>query len=299
MDYICEYILHPPHVEYNMRISDDRYNRDRLRFDLALRMMQHGARTSTIRTWTGLSDDRIRKLFRSYLAHGSSGAPRRHRGKSPQLAANFLQSATIGFEATTLSCLFSILGLIPKDTGGPLSLEQGETFCQAYEAYAVLHIRHRLSFEHAWFLLLTLLKDEELKLCGCKECGRLYLTDVARERAFSCGCNLHRLGWPRRRRMAKARSPDRLTQDMFVQPTDRPRPGKSAPAMDNTVATEADMNGSIALRTPQSSLSGGYAHGNNIVDVRLLDQSYASPSIETCIEGVAESLPRARLETTQ
>src|SRR6202035_1176967 len=106
-----------------MRISDDRYNRDRLRFDLALRMMQHGARTATIRIWTGLSDDRIRKLFRAYLADYSVGAPRRQRGKSPQLPANFLHSATIGFEATTLSCLFCILGLIPTEAGVPLTLE--------------------------------------------------------------------------------------------------------------------------------------------------------------------------------
>lgn len=281
-----------------MRISDDRYNRDRLRFDLALRMMQHGARTSTIRSWTGLSDDRIRKLFRSYLAHGASGAPRRHRGKSPQLAANFLQSATIGFEATTLSCLFSILGLIPKETGSPLSLEQGEIFCQAYEAYAVLHARHRLSFEHAWFLLLTLLKDEELKLCGCKDCGRLYLTDVAREKAFSCGCSLHRLGWPRRRRMAKARSPDRKTQDMFVRSPDRPRPS-SAQTMDKSVVTEADMKDPMALRSEQSPLSDGRTHRDTPVEVRPPDQRYAGPPIETCMEEVAESLPPARLRTAR
>jgi hypothetical protein len=46
-----------------MRISDDRYSRDRQRFDLALRFIQHEARTRTIRIWTGLTDDRIRKLY--------------------------------------------------------------------------------------------------------------------------------------------------------------------------------------------------------------------------------------------
>lgn len=201
-----------------MRISDDRYNRDRLRFDLALRMMQHGARTSTIRTWTGLSDDRIRKLFRSYLAHNATGNMRRQRGKSPQLAANFLQSAAISFEATTLSCLFCILGLIPREGEGQLTLEQGEAFCQAYEAYAVLHNPPRLSFEHAWFLLLTLLKNEELKLCSCNRCGRLYLTDAARMRASSCGCNTQRLGWPRRRRASgNTAAAGPMTRDMFME----------------------------------------------------------------------------------
>ena len=51
-----------------MRITDDRYTRDRLRLDLALRLIGHEARTRTIRSWTGLTDDRIRKLYRSYVA---------------------------------------------------------------------------------------------------------------------------------------------------------------------------------------------------------------------------------------
>jgi hypothetical protein len=45
-----------------MRVSDDRYSRDRLRLDLALRFIRHEARTRTIRAWTGLTDDRIRKV---------------------------------------------------------------------------------------------------------------------------------------------------------------------------------------------------------------------------------------------
>ena len=56
-----------------MRISDDRYSRDRLRLDLALRFIHHEARTHTIRAWTGLTDDRIRKLYRTYL-HEADGA---------------------------------------------------------------------------------------------------------------------------------------------------------------------------------------------------------------------------------
>ena len=54
-----------------MRISDDRYSRERLRMELALRFLQHEARTQTIRTWTGLSDDRIRKLYRSYMSEAA------------------------------------------------------------------------------------------------------------------------------------------------------------------------------------------------------------------------------------
>ena len=45
-----------------MRVSDDRYSRDLHRMDLARRMIRLEARTFTIRQWTGLSDDRIRKV---------------------------------------------------------------------------------------------------------------------------------------------------------------------------------------------------------------------------------------------
>jgi hypothetical protein len=62
-----------------MRISEDRYDRDRQRLELALRLLTHEARTQTIRVWTGLSDDRIRKLYRSYLWRAACYVPR-HRG---------------------------------------------------------------------------------------------------------------------------------------------------------------------------------------------------------------------------
>ena len=83
-----------------MRIYDDRYNRDRLRLDIALRFIQHEARTHTIRQWTGLTDDRIRKLYRSYLGTGSR--PTRHRGNSPQQAAHFMRTRRLRGETACL-----------------------------------------------------------------------------------------------------------------------------------------------------------------------------------------------------
>jgi len=35
-----------------MRISDDRYDRERSSLDLALKFLRHGARTQAIRSWT-------------------------------------------------------------------------------------------------------------------------------------------------------------------------------------------------------------------------------------------------------
>ena len=50
-----------------MRLTDDRYAGERSQFELALRMIRHEARTRTIRDCTGLSDDRIRKLYSTYF----------------------------------------------------------------------------------------------------------------------------------------------------------------------------------------------------------------------------------------
>lgn len=191
-----------------MRVSDDRYNRDRIRFDLAVRMIQHEARTCTIRSWTGLSDDRIRKLYRAYLLGQYAEPVRRHRGKSPQQVEYFLRSPALQFEATTLACLFSMLGLLPPPAGDAQTagVERGEQFCQAYETYLALHRPARISFEHASFLLVALNRSEELELARCEPCGRLYLRDVLGAEQVRCTlCHTPRSGWRRRRPMGRAR----------------------------------------------------------------------------------------------
>jgi hypothetical protein len=181
-----------------MRVSDDRYTRDRLRLDLALRLIRHEARTYTIRQWTGLSDDRIRKLYRSYLLDEASSDPGnsagllRHRGKSPRQAAFFFRNSDVNFHAAQLASLFVMVGLL----GGSAvrlesryrvgSLESGVLLCQAYEAYLDLHAPARISFEHAWFLLLALARHDEVGISRCGACGGVRLRDLLAKRKASC-----------------------------------------------------------------------------------------------------------------
>ena len=100
------------HEDPRMRISDDRYHRERARMELALRFLRHEARTQTIRAWTGLSDDRIRKLYRSYLGHARRQLPR-HRGKSPHQVAYFTRSLRLQEETALLASVLSLLGVLP------------------------------------------------------------------------------------------------------------------------------------------------------------------------------------------
>jgi hypothetical protein len=87
-----------------MRISDDRYSREGLSLDLALRFLRHEARTQTIPTWTGLTDDRVRKLYRSYMTRARRYVPR-HRGKSSHQVAYFARSIRVKQETVWLASL--------------------------------------------------------------------------------------------------------------------------------------------------------------------------------------------------
>jgi hypothetical protein len=176
-----------------MRVSDDRYTRDRERLDLALRLIRHEARTFTIRAWTGLSDDRIRKLFRSYVMNHGAQRVLRHRGKSPRQTAFFFRNAELNFQAAQLASLFVVYGLLSgTDLGVEQcyrvgSLESGTLLCQAYESYLELHAPAQISFEHAWFLLLALARREELGVAPCSVCGGIRLRDLLSKRRLACG----------------------------------------------------------------------------------------------------------------
>ena len=178
-----------------MRISDDRYSRDLQRMDLALRLIGHEARTFTIRQWTGLSDDRIRKLYRNYVLDRDEKTVRRHRGKSPRRIAYFFRTAELQFEATQLAGLYVLHGLLVGTAGRvePCyrlgSLDSGSLLVQSYEAYRALHSPARISFEHAWFLLLALGRQIDIGLRRCPACGALELCDpYARNGAGCVGC---------------------------------------------------------------------------------------------------------------
>jgi hypothetical protein len=175
-----------------MRVSDDRYTRDRQRLDLAWRLIHHEARTLTIREWTGLSDDRIRKLYRSYLVTPGTRTVRRHRGKSPRRAAFFFRTDDLQFQAAQLASLFVIYGLLCANFIGIESryrlgsLESGLLLCEAYETYLELHSPAGISFEHAWFLLFALARREELGLARCEVCGGVKLCDLLARRELAC-----------------------------------------------------------------------------------------------------------------
>jgi len=194
-----------------MRISDDRYSRERARMELALRFLQHEARTQTIRAWTGLSDDRIRKLYRSYLSQARRHLPR-HRGKSPHQITYFTRSLRLQEETALLASVLSLLGVVPAGTfvgvsaaasgaasasaagaaaaayaGASLpGVTRGVLLCQAFEAFRLLLPSAQISFEHAVFLAIALARGDQLRLGDCSDCGSLMVTERFPLRTARC-----------------------------------------------------------------------------------------------------------------
>ena len=91
-----------------MRVTDHRYQGEMSKFHLAVRMISHEARTGTIRTCTGFSEDRIRKIHTTYFRHGGVATVKRRRGKSPSQINAFLCSASRQSEATVLACVHKL-----------------------------------------------------------------------------------------------------------------------------------------------------------------------------------------------
>ena len=168
-----------------MRLTDDRYSGERSQFELALRMIRHEARTRTIRECTGLSDDRIRKLYTTYFRDAGETDVKRRRGKSPRQILRFVKNSRNRLQATTLVALFRAGLLIRIDADDAVhpcwprpDVEFGHRLCRAYESYLLLHTDPKLSFEWTWNLLQSISYNDELYLASCKHCDALYVQDA-------------------------------------------------------------------------------------------------------------------------
>ena len=192
-----------------MRLTDDRYASERSQFELALLRSQHEARTRTSRECTGLSDDRIRKLYGTYFRNTASGHIKRHRGKSPRQVSRFVKNPLNQLEATTLIALFCSGNLLKVDVDRKVypcwprpDVEYGHRICRAFETYRLLHNDARLSFEWAWNLLQTMSHNDELYLASCGDCNTAYVQDsYALDQKVCPSCEIAR---NRRRRPGSA-----------------------------------------------------------------------------------------------
>lgn len=162
-----------------MRITDSRYDRDRLRLAVAYRLIRHEARTQTIRQATSLSGDRIRKLYREYFKGQPMRPVRRRRGKSPRQMSFFRRSPVHELQAAALAALLRHCGFIsqPQALHRP-SLDEISRFCDVYEAFCSLCPATVISFEHAWHLWQVLVRIDEFVLARCPDCHGAWIRDT-------------------------------------------------------------------------------------------------------------------------
>jgi hypothetical protein len=201
-----------------MRLTDDRYSGERRQFELALRMIRHEARTRTIRECTGLSDDRIRKLYATYFRDGGKSGIKRRRGKSPRQVTRYVKSPEHQLQATTLVALFHTGLLVRLDADDKVhacwprpDVEFGHRLCRAYETYQLLHDNAKLSFEWVWNLLQCISLNDELYLAHCGSCEARYVQDAyALDRKICPSCCIESSTQPTRERrsLATVRTPD-------------------------------------------------------------------------------------------
>lgn len=168
-----------------MRLTDDRYSGERSQFELALRMIRHEARTRTIRECTGLSDDRIRKLYATYFRDSGNTIVKRRRGKSPRQVTRYVKTPENQLQATTLVALFCAGLLVRIDDNDRVhacwprpDVEFGHRLCRAFETYLLLHDNANLNFEWAWNLLQCISYNDELYLAQCRSCEARYVQDA-------------------------------------------------------------------------------------------------------------------------
>jgi hypothetical protein len=162
-----------------MRITDSRYDRDRNRLTVAYRLITHEARTHTIRQATGLSGDRIRKLYRDYVKGLRAAPVRRRRGKSPRQMAFFRRSPAHELQAAALAALLRQCGFLGQARlSFPPDLGAVGRFCDVYETFRALCPATVISFEHAWHLLSVLIRLDEFVLVRCADCQAIWIRDT-------------------------------------------------------------------------------------------------------------------------
>jgi hypothetical protein len=173
-----------------MRILDNRYSRDLRRHDLALRMIRHEVRTATIRAWTGLSETRIRRLYRSYVPETAIAALR-HRGPPPTSIELLLRSKGMNAEAAGLAGLCFAIGVLSeKSLADPSrelpSLSAGERLCYAFEFYQLWVPKPQITFDQLLLLVGALARRDEVTLVHCHSCDGAMLVTVLRKPTRVC-----------------------------------------------------------------------------------------------------------------
>jgi hypothetical protein len=171
-----------------IHVTDDRLGGYFRRYQLAIRMMSHGARTQTVCDWSGLTRDQLVTQRRRW----GFNPEERRRGPAPSAFHVFFKSRRRRSEATLFACLCRVLGAAPARGGKRAAtrlpgVENGERLCEALEVFQEWQPEADLDFEHAMQLALGVVLAQEVTLTQCSDCHGATLIQGSRRLYATCG----------------------------------------------------------------------------------------------------------------
>jgi hypothetical protein len=178
----------------DIHVTDDRLGGYFRRYQLALRMMAHGARSQTVCAWSGLTRD---QLVTQRQRWGFDRDERR-RGPAPTALRVFFKSKRHRGEAALFASMCRIVGATSARTGQAAaeclpSLENGELLCEALEAFREWRPEAELKFEHAVLLAVGIVEATAVALAQCCDCSAAMLVDRQGPNQSTCEhCIRHR-----------------------------------------------------------------------------------------------------------
>lgn len=169
-------------------VTDDRLGGYFRRYQLALRMMAHGARTQSVVTWSGLTRDQLVTQRRRW----GFGPEIRQRGPAPSAFHVFFRSRQHRSEAALFASICYIVGAINTLNGKGAThilpnLETGELFCDALEAFKEWRPTAALDFEHALQLASGVVHAQHVGLGWCSGCHSATLVRSCQGVHANCG----------------------------------------------------------------------------------------------------------------
>lgn len=168
--------------------ASDGARRDSRRYQVALRLMAHQARTGTISAITSLS----RHQQEALRARWGITEDTRRRGPSPTSLSRFTHSPRARSEGAVLAVFCRIYGLLPVGSLAGvsrrklLSLEFGERLCDAYESYRACFPWVKLEIEELLSFALGIAADEVIGLGRCESCSGTVIIDRLAPHRPSC-----------------------------------------------------------------------------------------------------------------
>lgn len=167
-------------------VTDNRFDRELRRRELARRLVVHHARTQTISALTNLTHHQLFSLRQRWQVTQET----RHRGPSPTSFSVLLSSRT-RTEASALSVLCRVLNAIPPSNKKsirktPSAIEVGERLCEVFEIYSAYLPHLNFEFEHLMLLAQGLARADVITIGNCTLCRATILIDLLATRPSVC-----------------------------------------------------------------------------------------------------------------